>query len=162
MRKKIILRITISMLLLGGIATCTPLFISLAPNSTQLNKMPHIDVSRLPVGESILYKAKNRHLFITKHSEEPDISVVSIPFWNGLYRLPEFDWDRPVLPCKDFGAKKGDKLGCRDNESEYWWSYMHWGTNGKYLDEYKRGGQIPDLQKSKFTYKNGKVIIMRP
>ena len=80
-------------LLIGLIATCSILNHSLTPSKKAHSALPHIDISKLKINETIMYEGQFDHTFITK-KYDGTFNVMSIPFWEGKYRLPEFDWTR--------------------------------------------------------------------
>lgn len=160
MNKKLLKFSTIALICVGMFAACSPFISSLNPSDKQINKALHVDVSVLATGETQIYDSEGVKIYITKLSEKDEYSVVSIPYINGVYRMPEFDWTRPLLPCSDFGIIEVGRLGCKDNASEFWWSYMQWSVTGEYLGEKQWGHKIPELLKPKFVYKNGSVILL--
>jgi len=159
MRKKFLIFATLFIVIVGLLATCVPVIDSLSSNEVSLNKLPHIDISAMNAGEIKEYRGAFLHVFITKVSGIEKYSLVAIPHWGGDYRLPEFDWGRPVLPCSDFGITSESVYTCRDT-GDFWWGYMKWNLEGKYTGENKWGFNIPDLIKPKHKLRAGNIILL--
>jgi len=121
--------------------------------------MPNIDISSINIDEVIEYRGSYLHIFITKREGEKNFHLVAIPYWDNKYRLPEFDWWRPFLPCSDFGISHESFYECRDQDA-LWLKKMRWNLDGEYIGERMNGYNIPALIKPRYVVKGSKLYFL--
>ena len=78
------------------------LFSSLARDGTERPERPRIDITALQPGYFIEQKLEVSRVFVLRDLDG-QIHVFTVPFWDGAYWLPEFDWSLPAIACADFG-----------------------------------------------------------
>lgn len=81
--------------------------LTLARNEKPQASHPSIDVSMLLPGLFIEEKLQSSRVFILRDFDA-QIYVFVVPYRDGAYWLPEFDWTRPAIPCASFGPDNTD------------------------------------------------------
>jgi hypothetical protein len=157
MRKKILISAAAATLILGALFLSIPFIDSLGLGDVQFENLPHLDISDIKPGETVEFKSKNLHIYVTKISDENNLRVLAIPFQNKKYWLPEFTWKRAVLPCDNFGINNENMYLCKDEN--IWYGYMKWNEYGKYVGEIKYGYEVTDLIVPRFEI-SGKFIVI--
>ena len=134
---------------------------SLNFENSDTSKYPHIDIGTLNTGETLEYQLSNHLVLITKNDN--NYSVVSFPGRNGTVYMPEFNWSRPMLPCKDFIQPDGFQCFDKDKYQDevVWWNYMKWDKNGKYIGEIKSNTTIPDLIIPRYKIIGSDIVILQ-
>jgi len=69
---------------------------------TERPDRPRIDIAALLPGNFIEQKLDVARVFVLRDLDG-QIYVFTVPFWDGAYWLPEFDWSHPAIACADFG-----------------------------------------------------------
>mgnify|MGYP000129377936 CR=1 FL=1 len=136
-----------------------PFIAALSPNANSLENAVNIDVSTMLTGESRTEKLGLSTIFVTRLSDD-EFNVFHLPYKKGEFLLPEFDWQRPVLPCVFFIQEDGFQCLDTKNESRLWYSYMTWNKNGKYIGEHKWGHKVPDLMSLDYIIQGNQLIIL--
>lgn len=136
-----------------------PFVAALGPNASHLESAVQIDISRMQVGKSLTEKRGLSMLLVIRVSDG-EFNIFHLPHKKDEFLLPEFDWQRPVLPCVSFIQK--DRFQCIDikDESRLWYSYMTWNKNGKYIGEHKWGHKVPDLMSPDYIIQGNQLIIL--
>lgn len=143
--------------------SCAPFWLSLAPSQRAQSTLLSIDLASLEVGDRRDVIVNRYHVFV-RRTDEPasPYSVYYIPVLNELYQLPEFDWKRARLPCRDFIQK--DRFQCWDSYPEgretVWWNAMSWDQHGRYTWKPIAGNHIPNLPVPRYKIKNNKLIFI--
>jgi len=134
----------LAVIIVGIFFIFIPFTSSLKPNDATFNSAPHMDITFVKKGQSIELEVPQYKIHISRESNNR-IVVFATPYRDGLYQLPEFNWQRSLLPCRSFIQEFGYQcLDTIDNEA-VWYSYMKWDKGGKYIGEHKWGEKIPNL-----------------
>ena len=161
MYRKFLLYSSLALVCFALFVVSTPFFKSLLPNDASLNAQPHFDLSNLDVGKTIEYSTALNRIFITKMGASRDqLVVLSIPTRYSLFLLPEFDWSRPVLPCKSFVQDYGFQCLDEYDNRLLWYHFMKWDNSGKYIGENKWGVHIPDFSTPKYKIQGRYLILL--
>jgi hypothetical protein len=145
--------------IVGVVYILVPFTSSLQPSADALNKAPHLDLSSVKKGQRSEFKVPHFKIYISKLGNSK-INAVAIPFRDGAYQLPEFNWQRPLLPCKSFIQDFGYQcLDVIDNKL-VWYSYMKWDNNGNYIGENKWDKKIPNLLIPKYKIAAEQFIFL--
>ena len=159
MYRKTLTYILLAILVIGFFFISMPFILSLKPNADALNKAPHFDLSFIKNGQSTEFEVHHFKIHISK-GDNGQINAFALPFRDDFYKLPEFNWQRPLLPCKSFTQDFGYQcLDILDNKP-VWYSYMKWDNNGKYVGENKWDKEIPNLLTPKFKIVGEQFIYL--
>jgi len=159
MYRKFLLLSFLLILIVGLLYLSIPFFSSLGPNSSSLHRALQLNVLGMKIGASIVKKHEKVSFYISRHSEQV-FSVFMLPMQHEAFLLPEFDWQRPVLPCKSFIQPDGFQCLDEKEGTRLWYSYMIWDKNGKYVGKQKWGKVIPDLMPVNYVTQGSQLIIL--
>ncbi|WP_206485846.1 hypothetical protein [Thalassotalea sp. G2M2-11] len=151
--------ILLAVIVVGISFSFVPLIASLKPSENSLNKAPHIDLSLVQKGQTVEFSVPQFKVIISKHDNE-QITAFAIPSKDGIYLLPEFDWQRPMLPCKSFIQNENYQCVDTIDKEPVWFNFMEWDKSGKYIGENKWGKEIPDLITPKYKIAAGQFIYL--
>ncbi|TLU61093.1 hypothetical protein FE810_15585 [Thalassotalea litorea] len=161
MYRKTLKTLFLSVFIVGVGFTLFPFMKSLEPNISQISKLPYVDVSGMKSGETKVFTFQYAKIIITKEVGTTEkYTALSIPFQNGEYFLPEFDWSRPALGCESFIQKDG--YYCLDiNEYGFlWFDFMRWDLKGKYIGDSSKFGVIPDIKSIEFEQMPDQLLLL--
>ena len=138
-----------------------PMIGSLAPSEVAKAGRPGIDVSGLIPGSYIEKKYSRSSVFVVRRFDE-SLFVFEIVVRDGQYWLPDLSWNRPFIPCADFGfdghgqkISVGGSFACRDSElSDFWATELNWDHSGKNL-----GKMTEDIPEIRFSVEAKKVLL---
>jgi len=83
------------------------------------------------------------------------LTVVYMPFDHGAFRLPDFTWERPVIPCREF-ALVDAQFQCLDADLYWWWRQnARWDAAGQSLT-----GVFPNMMSPPYSYDGAQAIIL--
>ena len=126
---------------------------------SKTSNLPRVDVSKINKGTFIVIHHAWWKAIIMKQ-ENGALDIFKIPFVDGVYRMPDPTWKRPMNPCNKFVFPESEKgkidqlkyFQCvsQDFRSEYKWDYK-----GK-----SQGEWTPDLLKLTNYVRHGDNIIL--
>ena len=153
-RRRILVRLTVSLILGGLVVAAIPFVSSLSPTEvTKDAAKVKIKISDIPDSGVLvvdLYDYKAMILY------NPKLQVFLMPYHNGTYRLPDGTWKRPFVPCNNFIINQ-DGFSCEDPSlGESWNQEATWTLTGK-----SKGTWMPDLQTINFC-DEGSYIVLSP
>ena len=149
MYRKLIKYSVLAVILIGIIFSLIPFKSSLSPNSASLNRLPHFNISTLKANQIHEFEAPFFRVHITKNNDN-SLNVLAIPVREGVFQLPEFNWGRPLLPCKSFVQDFGYQCLDKAKGEFLWYHYMKWDKDGVYVGENKWDKAIPNLITPKY------------
>jgi hypothetical protein len=123
---------------------------------------PVIDISMLLPGSFIEEKLQSSRVFILRDFDA-QIVVFVVPFRDGAYWLPEFDWTRPAIPCASFGPDNTDgeldvdgAFRCRlPDYGEFFRREHSWSYAGKNL-----GYRTADMKIARHEISHDKIVLL--
>ena len=122
-----------------------------------------VDVSKLQPGSFVEVKRDSSHVFVLRDFAGA-IHIFTIPFWDGAYWLPEFDWTHPAVPCAIFGPDNNDgtlvidgRFRCREpDHGEFFRREHSWTYAGE-----NKGYRTVDLKTAKHEIDENVVVLPR-
>jgi hypothetical protein len=151
MNKRILALSALSLLVLGGLATCMPFAASLSPSARASAALPRIDVSQLQRGATLLvdhptYGALHSGyawgIFIYR-AHDGALQAWMVPVKEGAIGMPDFKWWQPIYACQQFAptADPTPVFKCRDPAMPEWRGpQWQWGLDGRHS-----GGTMADM-----------------
>lgn len=144
---------------LAGLAAALALFdFSRGPGEGTQPTHLQVDISELRPGSFIEEQLESSQVFILRDFDS-QLHVYVVPFRDGVYWLPEFDWSRPAVPCASFGPDNTD--GKLDEEGafrcwlpdygEFFRREHSWSYAGKNLGYRTADMKIPNFEVNKDT-----------
>jgi len=105
--------------LAGLVWAIAPFILSLAPSKNPQLAHPQFDISKLRPGSFVEEKLQSSRVFILRDFDN-QIHAYVVPYRDGAYWLPEFDWSRPAVPCASFGPDNNDGELVEDGAFRCW------------------------------------------
>ena len=147
-------------------AASIPFLGSLSPNSRSLEHAGEsgraVDLDDLELG-TFIEKGDDYSRYFVIHDFDGQIRLFAVPYREGKYRIADLTWDRPFLPCEDFGPDadgsrliNGGAFRCRDESMSDWWRKESvWDYSGKSMGE--RSGDMPE---GRYDIREGTLFIV--
>ena len=159
--RKLLTLATAAFISIGLLVFIYVLLSSLEVSNSEIDKRPHISIEKLNTGDTIKLQIANHVILVTKN--DTGYSVVSFPGRDGVVYMPEFNWGRPALPCKNFIQPDGFQCFDKNQHQDgiVWWNYMKWDKSGKYIGENKQNTSIPDLLTPKYKITGNYIVILQ-
>jgi len=129
---------------IAGLASliAASVFFFSAPGPHQKDRpvSPRIDIATLRPGSFIEQELETSRVFVLRDFDSR-IYVFTVPFWDGAYWLPQFDWSHPAIACADFGPDttegkmtEGGAFRCRlPHYGEFFRREHSWSYSGENL-----------------------------
>lgn len=148
-RRKILLRITGLLLLVGFVFASLPFFISMNPNNhAKANARVTVKMTDIPDEGALVVDYGWYRALVVKN---PEIVAFLMPY-DGYYFLPDPTWKRAIIRCKNF-VISSDEFFCDD---DYFRQQARWDFQGK-----NKGDWMPDLKRADFMI-YGKYMVISP
>jgi Rieske Fe-S protein len=139
---------------IGAIGIAVPFIGSLAPSErARANHEMQIDISAIPPDTFHEHQWYWRRVFVGR---TPELTVLSIPYFDEAYRLPDPTWARPVIPCKRFGYADGQFQCFDDTYIHSWVGTYKWDKKGRSLKK-----DIPDIQSVEYALEGEYIVLGR-
>jgi hypothetical protein len=159
-RRKLLVKGTVIIGLVGLSLTMIPFIMSLSPSPKADAALPRINVNQLAPGQFLyqkhpipgkLYNGYEWSILIYK-KYDGSIKVWNLQTKNGGIGMPDIHWWRFIMDCQDFGPTKVNgqvdenlSIQCRDKSVSDWWrKQWAWDIDGKNVE-----GMVDDLEVTK-------------
>jgi hypothetical protein len=148
--------------LAGLVVVIASFILSLAPARKPQFSHPRIDISELRPGSFIEERLESSRVFILLDFDG-QIHAYVVPYRDGAYWLPEFDWSRPAIPCASFGPDntegKLDKEGVfrcwLPDYGEFFRREHSWSYTGR-----KLGYRTADMRATNIEIDQDMVVLL--
>ena len=125
--------------LVGIVGAAVPFVRSLAPSEQA--KADHVLLIKYTEIPPNTYKEVQWYWRRILVSRTPELRVLSIPYFDEAYRLPDPTWERALIPCKDFRFT-GGAFQCFDTApADSRLAGPLWDASGRSLKK-----DVPDMQ----------------
>ncbi len=126
---------------------------SLSPNSRSVDNADQtgiaVDLGGLSPG-TYLEKAGEYSRYFVIRDFDGEVYVYVVRHYGDAYRVPDITWDRPSIPCVQFGPEasgnrlvRDGKIRCHDPDLSDWWRReLVWDYAGRSMGE--RTDDIPE------------------
>lgn len=122
-----------------------------------------IDTNDLGAGSYVETVRASARVFVIRDFDGA-LYVFGVPYWDGAYWLPEFDWSRPARPCAIFGPDnvdgrlvEGGMFRCREPEPGEFFRREHsWTYSGE-----NQGYHTVDMKQADFRME-GTILVLPP
>jgi len=143
-----------------------PFLGSLSPNSRSIERAGEsgraVDLEDLKAG-TFLEKGSEYYRYFVIRDFEEQVKVYAVPYHEGKYWIADLRWDRPFLPCEDFGPDvdgnrliEGGAFRCRDESMSDWWrKETVWDYSGK-----SRGVRSGNMPEARYEIRNRILFIV--
>jgi hypothetical protein len=151
-RRRAIILLTLSLAVVGLILLAVPFVSSLTPTDYAKEKAKYrIDISSIPLNGVVEVEWHRNRVVLVK---SPELSAFFLPFWDGIYRLPDLTWERALVPCASMSFEKG-MIACTDQDLPDWWrENARWDYRGQSKSQW-----IPNLETAPFRVE-GKYVVL--
>lgn len=120
-----------------------------------------IDISAIRAGTFVERARRSSRVFVLRDFAD-QLHVFTVPFSDGAYWLPEFDWQHPGVPCADFGPDskdgalvEGGGFRCRLPDHGEFFRYEHsWAYDGRNL-----GYRTADMKIAQYDIDRDVIIL---
>lgn len=153
-RRRVLTLLVVLVALIGVGAAATPFLLSLGPSAkAEVANELRIPLADVPHGTYKEFPWGHRRLFVGQFEE---LRVFLVPYMNGMYLLPDPDWNRPVIVCPNFGFQNAH-FQCLDPNADSWLrENIRWNERGASLKQ-----PYADLQRQHHVVGNGEIIVGR-
>lgn len=154
------------MSLIAVAAISIPFFGSLKPNDRSLEISGQtgrtVDLDMLASG-SFLEKGSEYARYFVLRDLNGQVRLFSVPYRQDTYWIADLHWDRPFLPCDDFGPDSdGNRLiaegafRCHDESMGDWYRRESvWDYTGKNL-----GTRTGDMPEARYEVRGNTLFIL--
>ena len=166
MRGKFLGLSILAMAALASLALSTVFLGSLAPNTKSLERADEsgrsVSLESLEVGSFLTRQDEFFRYFVLRDFEGA-VRVYSVPYREGAFWIADLRWDRPFLPCIDFGPDsdgrmlvQGGAFRCRDDDLSEWWQRESvWDYSGRSL-----GVMSANMPETEYVLRGEFVILI--
>jgi hypothetical protein len=151
-------------LLLGliGIAIATASYFMTSIGEKKSKQIrPTIKLADLKTGSFVEVELPTARVFVLRDFDD-QVRVFSVPYRDGAYWLPEFDWSHPAVPCAEFGPDNKNGLliedgafRCRLPDQGEFFRYEHsWAYSGRNL-----GYRTADMKIANFEITDESIFL---
>ena len=146
-------------------AISIPFFGSLSLNSRSVDTAIElglaVDLERLSPG-TYEEKASEYSRYFVLRDFDGEVYVYFIRHYSDAYYIADISWDRPFMPCVDFGPDasgnqllEGGKIRCHDpRESDWSQRELVWDYAGKSMGE-----RTDDMSQAEYEIRDGILMI---
>jgi hypothetical protein len=114
------------------------LAIALLPKPKPRGKLPQVNIASLPPGGVLTHDTDSLRYFVLR-PRQGDPYVLAAPLYEGAVPMPDVNWWKWVIACRDFGIDSvngvvtNDALfRCRDTtQPEQWIGSWRWDNHGR-------------------------------
>ena len=162
--RKLLVYLTALVAVIGIIFFITPFILSLKPSKATKPSLFEIDISGLDTGSFIEVDDPYGLKILILKDWDNSINAYLIPFNDkeNIYMLPDINWMRPFVPCKEFGPEttngkliKNGQIRCFDETLSTWWKNNYkWNYSGKNL-----GNSVENLPLPKYVISYDTFIL---
>ena len=124
--------------ILATIALGVVLAIALLPKPRPRGKLPQLNIAQLQPGGLITHDTDSLRYYVLRPLQgEP--YVLAVPLHDGAVPMPDVNWWKWVIQCRDFGIDSSDGViradaifRCRDaQQPEQWIGSWRWNSQGR-------------------------------
>jgi len=153
MRRTLLARIFAASVVVSLCAAAVPFARSLFPSQRAKAEYElRVEISGLSSHVARLVEWNGSKIFLTTAN---GLTVLYMPFSHGAFRLPDFTWERPVVPCREF-AFVDAQFQCLDADLFWWWrDNARWDAAGQSLS-----GVFPNMMSPPYSYDGTHAIIL--